>query len=311
MEGTTDVKLEEEPDEEYEGESDEEEDPTALIDIILEPEPEPEPQRQPNYFATPITMSRNTTQPTKPTHTRNTSILELDIDTLEDKPWRKPGADITDYFNYGFNEDTWREYWKRTTQMRLESQMHGKISVYDGRDLPHTRRPQTDNQNVSTVSQFRSRKTQRPREDDTIISLVGDHDLDGDGGSMGSSVVGTGGGGSSGGVMDHVADLSRHRDSGQRYHEIPGGRGGFYPRQGPVHPGLGFVSGNTGERHDDRHRTHPSGDSWAREPRYESRREEHRSSDRSSRRERSHERDARKRDTRHSERDDSRKRSRH
>lgn len=38
---------------------------------------------------------------------------EFNLDSLEDKPWRKPGADITDYFNYGFNEDTWKAYCER------------------------------------------------------------------------------------------------------------------------------------------------------------------------------------------------------
>lgn len=38
---------------------------------------------------------------------------DFNLDSLEDKPWRKPGADITDYFNYGFNEDTWRAYCER------------------------------------------------------------------------------------------------------------------------------------------------------------------------------------------------------
>lgn len=38
---------------------------------------------------------------------------DFNLDSLEDKPWRKPGADITDYFNYGFNEDTWRSYCER------------------------------------------------------------------------------------------------------------------------------------------------------------------------------------------------------
>nr|BAN20961.1 conserved hypothetical protein [Riptortus pedestris] len=44
---------------------------------------------------------------------------EFSIDALEDKPWRKPGADITDYFNYGFNEETWRAYCERQKQMRI------------------------------------------------------------------------------------------------------------------------------------------------------------------------------------------------
>lgn len=38
---------------------------------------------------------------------------DYNLDSLEDKPWRKPGADITDYFNYGFNEDTWKAYCER------------------------------------------------------------------------------------------------------------------------------------------------------------------------------------------------------
>lgn len=37
-------------------------------------------------------------------------IYDFEIDNMEEKPWEKPGADITDYFNYGFNESTWKKY---------------------------------------------------------------------------------------------------------------------------------------------------------------------------------------------------------
>ncbi|XP_046561917.1 pre-mRNA 3'-end-processing factor FIP1-like [Haliotis rubra] len=49
--------------------------------------------------------------------------FEFDIDNLsaEDKPWRNPGADITDYFNYGFNEDTWLQYCEKQRRLRLEN----------------------------------------------------------------------------------------------------------------------------------------------------------------------------------------------
>ncbi|XP_003741701.1 pre-mRNA 3'-end-processing factor FIP1 [Galendromus occidentalis] len=47
-----------------------------------------------------------------------TNIYEFNIDSLEDKPWRKPGADITDYFNYGFTEDTWKVYCDRQRRLR-------------------------------------------------------------------------------------------------------------------------------------------------------------------------------------------------
>ncbi|WUR02201.1 FIP1-like 1 protein [Vairimorpha necatrix] len=38
------------------------------------------------------------------------NLFEFDITKLDEKPWNKPGEDITDYFNYGFNETTWKEY---------------------------------------------------------------------------------------------------------------------------------------------------------------------------------------------------------
>ena len=43
------------------------------------------------------------------------TAVEVDLDSLDDKPWRKPGADITDYFNYGFTEETWAAYCNRYT----------------------------------------------------------------------------------------------------------------------------------------------------------------------------------------------------
>ena len=47
-----------------------------------------------------------------------TSILETDLESFEDRPWRKPGADMTDYFNYGFNEVTWRAYCSKQRTIR-------------------------------------------------------------------------------------------------------------------------------------------------------------------------------------------------
>lgn len=38
------------------------------------------------------------------------NIYDFDLETIRDKPWLKPGADITDYFNYGFTESTWMKY---------------------------------------------------------------------------------------------------------------------------------------------------------------------------------------------------------
>ncbi|EPX74550.1 mRNA cleavage and polyadenylation specificity factor complex subunit [Schizosaccharomyces octosporus yFS286] len=46
------------------------------------------------------------------------NIFEVDLESLEDKPWRKPGADISDYFNYGFDEFTWAAYCAKQTTLR-------------------------------------------------------------------------------------------------------------------------------------------------------------------------------------------------
>lgn len=54
---------------------------------------------------------------------------EFSIDSLEEKPWRKPGADITDYFNYGFNEETWRAYCERQKRMRMHESGVGLQSL--------------------------------------------------------------------------------------------------------------------------------------------------------------------------------------
>lgn len=63
-----------------------------------------------------------------------TDIYDVDVDGIEDKPWRKPGgmhsvfinsppftvvlADITDYFNFGFNELSWKLYSNKQRAVR-------------------------------------------------------------------------------------------------------------------------------------------------------------------------------------------------
>lgn len=54
-------------------------------------------------------------------------ITEVDLDSFEDKPWRKPGADITDYFNYGFNEVTWRAYCAQQKMLRESKKVIAKL----------------------------------------------------------------------------------------------------------------------------------------------------------------------------------------
>ena len=39
---------------------------------------------------------------------------------MQERPWRLPGADVTDYFNYGFNEESWLKYCEMQRKLRAE-----------------------------------------------------------------------------------------------------------------------------------------------------------------------------------------------
>ncbi|CAN6660971.1 hypothetical protein TRVA0_033S00166 [Trichomonascus vanleenenianus] len=45
-------------------------------------------------------------------------LTQVVLENLEEKPWRKPGADVTDYFNYGFDEFTWTAYCSKQDNLR-------------------------------------------------------------------------------------------------------------------------------------------------------------------------------------------------
>jgi hypothetical protein len=79
---------------------------------------------------------------------------------FEEKPWKFPGADISDFFNFGLDEEKWKDFCKqlvspfltfgsaynlftiynqsikqeffyRQDQLRLESTMQSRIRVYE------------------------------------------------------------------------------------------------------------------------------------------------------------------------------------
>ncbi|XP_030582652.1 pre-mRNA 3'-end-processing factor FIP1 isoform X4 [Archocentrus centrarchus] len=45
--------------------------------------------------------------------------MNQNVELLEKKPWRKAGANISDYFNYGFDEKSWNAY------RRKQAELHG------------------------------------------------------------------------------------------------------------------------------------------------------------------------------------------
>ncbi|TKV91634.1 hypothetical protein SEVIR_9G109100v4 [Setaria viridis] len=60
------------------------------------------------------------------------TIFDIDVDAaFEEKPWKYPGADISDFFNFGFDEEKWKDFCKQLDQLRLESRMQSRIRVYE------------------------------------------------------------------------------------------------------------------------------------------------------------------------------------
>lgn len=45
------------------------------------------------------------------------TIYQVDIDSLPEKPWRRPGANMSDWFNYGFDETTWAMWCAQKNRM--------------------------------------------------------------------------------------------------------------------------------------------------------------------------------------------------
>ncbi|KAJ6324680.1 hypothetical protein OIU76_011886 [Salix suchowensis] len=57
------------------------------------------------------------------------SILDVNIDTFKEKRWRYPGVDMSDFFNFGFNEDSWKQYCMSLEQSGQQSYTHGARTI--------------------------------------------------------------------------------------------------------------------------------------------------------------------------------------
>lgn len=56
-------------------------------------------------------------------------IFDLDLDNIDVAPWRKRGADLDAFFNYGFTERTWRAYINDVRRTRVELHLHHDIET--------------------------------------------------------------------------------------------------------------------------------------------------------------------------------------
>ncbi|KAL3505629.1 hypothetical protein ACH5RR_031011 [Cinchona calisaya] len=68
---------------------------------------------------------------------RSRTILDVNIDALEWKPWRHLGADITDFFNFGLDEDSWKCYCNSLDRCREQATNVKNNPAYRRHDEQH------------------------------------------------------------------------------------------------------------------------------------------------------------------------------
>lgn len=111
-------------------------------------------------------------------------VLEVDVESFEEKPWRKPGADLSDYFNYGFNEDTWKAYCEKQKRLRMGLEVStvgsvtSKITVQQGRtgndkDLSSLPVHTSKTDFTAPVSMYKSSGNQITRKSSGTIDVIG------------------------------------------------------------------------------------------------------------------------------------------
>ncbi|XP_054806064.1 FIP1[III]-like protein isoform X2 [Prosopis cineraria] len=101
------------------------------------------------------------------------SIFDVNIDTLEEKPWRNQGVDITDYFNFGFDENTWKYYCASLDDMRdqTEQAVSGSLlSPSIGCELPKGRAIQIEESKFERQPSMDVRRP-RIRDSDVVIQI--------------------------------------------------------------------------------------------------------------------------------------------
>ncbi|GME72168.1 unnamed protein product [Ambrosiozyma monospora] len=125
-EGAPTPELEDSEEDEYEDDSDSDDDVEFIIGDIESKSQAPEKK-----LDTDSTSEQ--TQQTVPILTESAGLdintvaqyeeiplTQLTLSELKDKPWRLPGADLSDYFNYGFDEISWLAYCAKQDKLHSE-----------------------------------------------------------------------------------------------------------------------------------------------------------------------------------------------
>ncbi|KAI9375508.1 Fip1 motif-domain-containing protein [Aspergillus egyptiacus] len=93
-------------------------DSSTSVPVSMRPVSQKPGSAYPPVHASTIDVHAN---PVHPSTGKPIMSTDMDADFPEDdKPWRRPGSDLTDYFNYGFDEFTWASYVLKQQELRKE-----------------------------------------------------------------------------------------------------------------------------------------------------------------------------------------------
>ncbi|KAM8745744.1 pre-mRNA 3'-end-processing factor FIP1, partial [Acanthopagrus schlegelii] len=88
---------------------------------------------------------------------------------VEEKPWLRPGADISDYFNYGFDEESWKTYCRKQLKLRTSSQkLYTQIMAENWKNT-HGKKG-----SCSAYASSDSRTTHASRQSSAAVDMIGE-----------------------------------------------------------------------------------------------------------------------------------------
>ena len=91
----------------------------------------------------------------------------------EDKPWKKVGADISDYFNFGFGETEWLEYCDNQRKMRMEVARMMNPQVNQSSDKSANRQHGLAISLINTINSLSQQAQQLPFGVMTPLQMLG------------------------------------------------------------------------------------------------------------------------------------------
>jgi pre-mRNA 3'-end-processing factor FIP1 len=86
------------------------------------PAPGTPPPQPPAELKPPDLQADNPVIPSGYDDKDGSALMNFDFDALpeSEKGWKKPGAHLADWFNYGFDETTWRTYVMKQKRLHKE-----------------------------------------------------------------------------------------------------------------------------------------------------------------------------------------------